>query len=355
MRLLFAVAVAYAVFQLSRGVYVAVTAHPADVIVLRDMFWSILEGSPAPSPYPPHTSILLAPILLLPPQLTEGTMFILNLFLICFVWWRISFRVGLTPLGRSWFLVLFLCMVSVRVTLAHGQLGILVLAGAVWAFTSPTRQWLGFVFAAVKLSIAFPILLYQLLKKPRVLFPTIALGIVGIVGLLLWTGMPIPEYVSYVADGLSRDTTGFGVDVGSVLERSVGTTGIVQFVVGAVWVVAFTLVVTRISRPIELMTALLALSLLPLYHRAYDLVVLAPALAIFLKSLPMVYPLLMTAGLAGADLALANRDFFGMKWMEPISIWYLPSLILAVIAILLWIEPSNDPISEKPTPPAEFA
>jgi len=344
-RLIFAGAILYASVQMSRGLYLAISADTNDITAIRDLFWSILGGDPMPSPYPPHTFVLLAPILLLPLPLTEVTMFILNLSLIFFIWRRVGSALTLIPEERAWFLAFFLCWVSVRVTLSHGQLGLLALAGAVLAFTSPALAWLGFVVSSAKYSLSFPVLFDQLLRKPRTLVPTILLGVAGTGLFLVWTGMPISDYASYLGEGLSREVTGLGVDVVSALAQSFGTSAWMQMVVGALWLVLFFVVRRRIRHTVVLLAILLSLSLLPVYHRFYDLVVLAPALGILLKSRPLVYPLVMTMGLAGVDVALGKRDFFGVQWIETVARWYTPVLVSIVIAILIRIDSSDRALS----------
>lgn len=283
----------------------------------------------------------------------EVAMLIVNLSLIFFVWRRVSSALTLTSEESAWFLVLFLCWVSVRVTLSHGQFGLLALAGAVWAWTSPAFAWLGFVVSSVKISISFPVLFDQLLRRPRVIIPTILVGALGLGWFLAWTGMPVSDYPSYLAQGMSRpQESGFGIDVASALVRSFGPGVWIHGVVGALWLVGFFVVRGRVRQSLGLLAVLLALSLLPVYHRFYDLVVLAPALALFLKWRPLVYPLLMTIGLAGVDRALFTRDFFGMQWMETIAGWYAPLLVLIVIAGLVRIDSTtSQAVSVQPSPP----
>lgn len=346
-RVIFTIAVLYALVQLSRGVYLALSPEVNDITRIRGFFWSILDRNPVPSPYPPHVYLLLAPLLLLPLPLTEIAMFLLNLSLIYFVWRRVSEVLSLTPENRAWFLVLFLCWVSVRVTLSHGQLGLIALGGAVWAWTSLRSGWLGLVVSTVKVSLSFPVLLDRLFRKPRSLIPTISLGIVGVGLFLFWTDMPTAEYPSYLADGLSRDVTGFGVDVVSALSRSLGAGAWIQILVGGLWLVAFVLIRKRMRQlTIGLLAALLALSLLPVYHRFYDIVVLAPALAVFLSARPLGYSLLMTAALAGADTAIGKRGYLGMEWVEPIARWYLPLVVLVVVAALVPIRRPTGPLAD---------
>lgn len=337
-RLLFIVAALYASVQMFRAVYLAITWETNDLALLQSVFFSIIDGDPLAFPWPPHAYLLLAPILWLPEPMLQVVVFAGNLFLIHFIWRRASSLIGLDAENRAWFLVLFLCWVSVRVSLSHGQLGFLVLAAVLWAWTSPAFAGLGYLISSLKYSLSFPVLLDQLFRRPRVLVPTFAVALLAIGLVLVWTGMPPAEFPSFWLEGISRDTTGFGVDVVSAITQTLGDSAWIQLVVALVWLAAFFVIRKRVANPTILVAVLLAMSLLPVYHRFYDLLVLAPALALLLKSRPLGYAVLMTIVLAGFPEALAQRDYFGMAILEAIDRWYTPILVSAVIGILILID-----------------
>jgi hypothetical protein len=86
-----------------------------------------------------------------------------------------------------------------------------------------------------------------------------------------------------------------------------------------------------------LLTSWLIMSLWPLYHRFYDLVVLAPALGLLLKRAPLAYPLGLTLLLGGFYEHVSKQAYYGSALLGHVMAYYYPVVLFALLgAVAYW-------------------
>ena len=87
-----------------------------------------------------------------------------------------------------------------------------------------------------------------------------------------------------------------------------------------------------------LLAALLLMSLWPVYHRPYDLVVAAPALALFIRHLHPAWSAGISLIMLGWYEHLENTAASDVVFRQsPFGLYY-PLLIFVMLALLVWVD-----------------
>ena len=143
-----------------------------------------VEGYVHPFLYPPATLVLLAPLAWLPLDLAEIGMLALNFGLAIGIGWLLA-GPHAAPVERVAVILFVMMAQSVRQTIGHGQVNLIVLFGALLALRHMSRQLLAGVVLglSVLLKLYFTVLLAVLLLHRRWLALAGALGALGILSL----------------------------------------------------------------------------------------------------------------------------------------------------------------------------
>jgi hypothetical protein len=331
-------AAAYAAIQLGRGTWYAfLFVDPScDLRAIHEMWESFLAGRPA-GPYLAHAHLLLTPLFALGRAPGRAAMFVVNVGLVWYIWRQLAIRAGLDPALRWVGMILFCDWTATRAVIGQGQVGLLVLAAAVTRMP-PGPVWL--TVLSIKQSLAFPFFVDAAAARRWRELAGPALFALGVAAVALYaTGIGPGAYVASLGEGMSHQGVGGGqTDLASRLEGVMGSRMLASGLLAAPWLLAYRWVRKRVQAPLAVTAALLVLSLLPVYHRFYDLVVLAPALALLLRHRPPVYALGLTAMLAGGFEHLTTRGYYGIGWLGAVLEYYYPALLLGLLAVLAGLE-----------------
>lgn len=295
--------------------------------------------------YLPHTWLFFTPFFILGWPTGRILFFLINVGAVFYIWWRLSHLVGLQGIQRWLLLSFFWSWSATGNVIGLGNLALICLAAvlAAYPFTSQTGS-LFLALSAMKQSLVFPLYFQLLFKRPKVLIlPFVVFALCGL-ATLWWTRLSITESLgilkAWVAN-VSSWTTADHTCLRRPLSLFIKTPPVLSVVVWVTWFALFGVTARWIKDPLAQLAALLLLCLLPMYHNAYDMVAAVPALAIFMKRCPLVWPALMT-------LALALDPFRQMSMLVPagplrelclaLQSSYLPVLILAFIGGLLYLE-----------------
>ena len=108
-----------------------------------------------------------------------------------------------------------------------------------------------------------------------------------------------------------------------------------------IWFGLFGITARWIKDPLTQLAALLLLTLLPMYHNHYDMIVAVPAMAVFMKRCHLVWPTLMTVSLAWTPFRQLGKILPAGPLRETalaLESPYLPVLILIFLGGLLYLE-----------------
>ncbi len=247
---------------------------------------------------------------------------------------------------RRWLLLAFLwSWLSTGLVVGLGNLALVCVASVLAAYpfrSHANAVWL--TLAAMKHSLVFPIYLRLLFKRPSLLLvPAVVIGVSGVVA-LVWARLGPAEMLQMARGSMATVEAWTAYDLTSLrrlFRPMLGGGAALAVVVWVLWFGLYGLVVWRVKDSLAQLAALLLLSLLPLYHQQYDLVAAAPALALFLKRGSLVWPALMTlllaVNLASIPSHLLPAGFL-RQGVEALTSVYVPMLILAFIAKVVWVD-----------------
>jgi hypothetical protein len=262
----------------------------------------------------------------------------LNFVFIFYIWRRISGLLALNQIQHWLWLCLFCSWACVRITIGNGQFGLFCLAAVLWAYPFTTRQSVPLLVASFKHSLTFPLFLYLLMRRWRAVVLTTVVSLGVLIGALWWSGLSVSGYWQTYHSAASTTATGVGdTNVMPFFEQMLPPNHWLLVAIGLAWVVSFVTLVRLVQDERILMSALLLMSLWPLYHRSYDLVVMGPALAVLIKH---YHPLVATGVsllLAGAYEHLSKHNFYGSLWLSRLSAAYYPLVIFCLLGLLLWV------------------
>ena len=307
--------------------------------------------------YFPHTWFVFTPLFILGWPTARVVMFLINVAAVFYIWWRLSELAGLQGIRRWLLLAFFLSWSGTSNVIGLGNLALVSLATMLAAYPfSSAKSGIYLALAAMKQSLVFPLFLHLLLKRSRALIvPLTTFALCGLAA-LWWArlsfmeGLKLPKYW---ADSVGGWTAIDHTCLRRPLALFIGNKLAVSVVMWAIWFALFGITARRIKDPLAQLAALLLLALLPMYHYEYDMIVAAPALAIFLKRCHLVWPASMTFFLSVALFwKLGSLMPAGVlpTLCEKLNQAYYPVLILCFLGGLVWLEtrPPAQPAQGEP-------
>ncbi len=345
--LLLGIAVVWSVFRICRSFYI-LFASSNDLYTYYSI-WTVMgyrdlaDIALRQSLYLPHTWLVLTPLFIFGWVVARVLMLLLNVASVAYICWRLARLTGLDGI-KQWLLPAFFCgWLGTGLVIGLGNLALVCLAAmlAAYPFDSAGRQ--GFLaLSAMKQSLVFPVYLRLLLKRPKTLIlPFAVFGICGIAA-LVWARLS-PSAAFQMARGAMASVGGWTQYDYLCLRRVVAPFIRSPVAASAVsWGIWFALfaVVLRMKDSVCQFAAMMVLSLLPLYHNAYDVVAAAPAMAVFLRRCRLVWPALMTVLLAMNVLTPLVRYAPGPLHpaMAALEFAYYPLILLWFVGALIWLD-----------------
>jgi hypothetical protein len=308
--------------------------------------------------YLPHTWLALTPLFLLGWPAARLLMLLLNVGCVFYIWWRLSELAGLRGL-RRWLLLAFLWdWLCTGLVIGLGNLALVCVAAtlAAYPFSSATNS-VFLTLSAMKQSLVFPLYLWLLFRRPKMLLLPLAVVSVCGLGVLVWARVGFADALGMARGSLNTVQSWTKADLTSLrrlLSPLLGGGAALSVLVWLVWFALYGLVTWRVKDPLARLAALLLLGLIPVYHELYDLVVAAPALALFLRRGSLAWPALMTLLLAAVPASAHLQALpAGLlrNSVETVVVVYHPLLVLALVGGVMWIDRGRDhEIQEKPAP-----
>jgi hypothetical protein len=334
--LVIGVAAVYAAVQISRGVYVALTG--SNDFHATYEFWKTLLGHQLPdAPYLPLTYVCLTPFFCFGFPVGKCLMLAFNIALVLFIWRRVVAMWELTGMQQLLFLVLFGDWCCVRVTLGHGQTPLLVLALILLALPIGSKRDVPLGLSSMKQTLIFPLYLAMLFRNPRRLIIPALMVFVSVALVMIWTKLDPKTYIQLTAEHSSERVRGTGdTDLSVALRTTLGNSRAAALIVWLLWLCLFCYIQRTQSDERLLLVSWLIMSLWPLYHRFYDLVVLAPALGLLLKRAPLAYPLALTLSLGGLYEHLTKHGCYGSTWLAHVMTYYYPVVLFALLGVVTY-------------------
>lgn len=333
---------ALAAASLSWGVYRALTSSNDLMTRLREWHylidhWGELAGWRAP--YWPLTYGMLTPLVWLPTWGARIVFLGINLGCLWYVWRRVSAMFELGERERWLWLALFGSWACVRVTLGSGQLGLICLAVVLWAFPfrrSGDAVRLG--LSVVKHTLAYPIWLWLLWRRPRQLWATAFAAVVPFLAVLMFNPVPVNQFMQTTARATEKMVMQWegGTSLLSAVRLTWPEWRGWHLVIAGLWVVMLVGLVRRVRDERVLLSALLLMSLWPFYHRPYDFVVAGPFLAVLVARHQWAWALALTVVALGWYERLDSLQFGHLAWLRVLAGWYYPVIILGCLGLAAW-------------------
>ncbi len=306
--------------------------------------------------YLPHTFLFLTPFFAFGWPVARVLLLLLNVGAIVFIWLRLSKLAGLEGLRRWLFLAFFCSWLGTGLVVGLGNLALVCVAFLIAAFPADTTgKHLALAFSALKQSLVFPVYLHLLFKRPRALvIPTLVFAVSGI-GAMFWTRLSPLDMISMAKGAVTAVGTWTTIDhlcLRRLFALFIANATVVSALNWLVWFGLFALTL-RIKDPLCQFAALLIISLLPLYHKEYDMVAVAPALAIFLKRCNLAWPALMTVLLASNIVSGLTRVVPGAirPLVVGIETAYYPVILILFVLGLFWLD-TRDRVVARAVPEA---
>jgi hypothetical protein len=295
--------------------------------------------------YFPHTWLVFTPLFMWGWPIARALMFLINVAAVLYSWWRLSNLGGLQGLRRWLLLTFFLGWSGTGNVIGLGNLALVSLATMLAAYPfSSAKSGVWLTVACMKQSLVFPLFLHLLLKRSKALIvPILAIGLGGL-AVLWWAHMSIADGFRLPRYWVATTSTWTDIDhtgLRRVMALFISNASVVGLGVWAIWFALFGVTVWWIKDPLSQFAALLLLCLLPTYHYAYDMVVAAPALAVFMKRCRLVWPTVMTFFLSVTLFGQLSRHLPAgplRTLCEKLDYAYYPIIILVAFAGLLWLE-----------------
>ncbi len=304
--------------------------------------------------YLPHTWVVLTPLFVLGWPTGRVLMLLLNIVSVFYLWWRLSELVGLKGLRKWLLLVFFWGWLGTGLILGLGNLALVCVAATVAAypFKSPANG-IFLMLAAMKQTLVFPLYFYLLFKRPRILIiPFATFGVCGVAA-LLWAQLGITDAI-HLAKGSTEIAGAWTLYDFTCLRRVFAPfmkSGLTMTImIWSTWFALYAVCLRCIKDSLHRFSALLLLSLLPMYHQRYDVVAAVPLLAILLSRGSLLWPVLMTLSLAsdfGVSFSRIVPSGFARRVAEALEQAYYPILILIFLAGLIYLDSQGRSDREK--------
>ena len=348
-RLLLGVAIIWGLFRTARSVAMLFEAsHDLDIYY---SLWFLLEHRDyadialSQALYLPHTWLVLTPFFLLGWAAARLLVVLLNVGCVFYICWRLSELAELQGL-RRWLLLAFMWdWLCTGLVIGLGNLALVSVAAALAAypFFSATNG-VFLTLSAMKQTLVFPLFFRLLLKRPKVLILPLVVTTVCGLGVLAWARLGFADALGMARGSLNTVQGWTQYDLTSLrrlLSPLLGNGAMLSAVVWLVWFGLYGVVMWRVKTPLAQLAALLLLSLLPVYHQRYDLVVAAPALALFLRRDSLFWPASMTLLLAINPASAPTQVLPAgvlRHAVEALVAAYNPLLILAFLGGIMWVD-----------------
>jgi hypothetical protein len=306
--------------------------------------------------YLPHTWVIVTPIFMWGWPAARILMLLLNVGAVIFIWRRLRALAGLKDLRGALLLTFFCSWLSTGLVVGLGNLVLVCVAAMIAAFPFASKtNGVFLALSAMKQTIVFPVYFRLLFQKPKMyLLPTLIFGVCGVAA-LVWARLTPLEAIKMARESV-HSVSGWTQADHTCLRRLISpfiqSAGVLAAINWLGWFGLFGLTVKFIKEPLAQLAALMLLSLLPIYHNIYDMVVAAPALAVFLKRAPIGWSVIMTAVLAANPLPLLQRLLpagFPQRFVGYFDFGYYPIAILCMLAGLFYLEVCQPVNSASPT------
>jgi hypothetical protein len=301
----------------------------------------------------PHTWVFFTPIFILGWPMARILFFLLNIAAVVYSWWRVSQLTALQGVRRWLLLAFFVGWTGTSNIIGLGNLTLICLAAVLAAYPFTSRSnGLFLMFSAMKPSLVFPLYFHLLLKRSRALILPFAVFAVCGLAALWWARMGFVEGLklpAYWSESVGKWTAIDHTCLRRLFAPFITDKLVLTVVMWGTWFALYGIVARWIKDPLSQLAALLLLSLLPMYHYFYDMVLALPALAVFMKRCRLVWPTLMSFCLS-----------WGMFWRlgllmpagplrtlcEAINEVYYPILILIILGGLVWLDRRRGPVPQ---------
>jgi hypothetical protein len=295
--------------------------------------------------YLPHTWFVLTPLFLLGWPAARTLMWVINVSAVIYICWRLSELTSLQGVRRWLLLAFFLGWSATSNVIGLGNLALVCLAAVVAAYPfSSSKSGFFLMLAAMKQSLVFPLYFHLLLKRPKTLIVPFATFALCGLAVLWWARLGVTEtlqLLKYWGDSVSTWTAVDHTCLRRLLVPFIHNKLAVTVIMWGVWCSLFGVCARWIKDPLSQLAALLLLALLPMYHNAYDMILAVPAMAVFMKRGPLVWPTLMTVALAWDPFRQLGKLLPAGPLRETalaLQLPYLPVLILVFLGGLLYLE-----------------
>jgi hypothetical protein len=288
---------------------------------------------------------VLTPLFLLGWPAARTLMWVINFAAVIYIWWRLSELTRLEGVRRGLLLAFFLGWSATSNVIGLGNLALVCLAAVVAAYPfSSSKSGFFLMLAAMKQSLVFPLYFLLLLKRSKTLIiPFATFALCGL-AVLWWARLGFTgglKLLKYWGDSVSTWTAYDHTCMRRLLVPFIQNKLAVTVIMWGVWFALLGASVRWIKDPLALLAALLLLTLLPMYHNAYDMVVAVPAMAVFMKRCSVVWPTLMTVSLASDPFRQLGQLLPAGPLRETAfaaQSAYHPVLILILLGGLLYLE-----------------
>lgn len=328
----------FAICNLGRAIYFALMLQGDLEMLYENHYLPFWHRQPSVYPYHPITCIFLAPIFLFGIPAAKVIVLLLNLGSIIFIWRRLSAYLSLNTFQQWLFLVLFCDWACVRIAISQNQLSLIVITAILYLITSQKNAPLVWLLTFVKYSIPLFLYLWLLLKQPRKLVIPITIMVLLTLGCLWWLRLDPVSYLKLFQEGTSFKFNGEGhTDIVHWLGRVSSHPWTVYLLLGGASVVTFFVFLKQLKEELTLVSALLILSLLLVYHRFQDLVVLAPVFGLVIREARPGWAVIMTVYMAGWCEKMATgrlKTFPDGPWSVPLHLYY-PVLLVVLLVFLI--------------------
>lgn len=345
---LIALAALWSVFRIGRSFQILFAV--SDDLYTYFAIWSLMQYrdmadiAVRQSLYLPHTWFYVTPLFLFGFPAARILALTMNICAVLFIWWRLSELTQLRGPRRALLLVLFTSWLSTGLVLGLGNLALVCVAltVAAYPFKSPGNA-VALAFSAMKQSIAFPVYLQLLLKKPKALIIPACIFLACGLAVMWWAKLGVLDVVKMAqraSDSVSSWTQYDHTCVRRLFALFLDHGKLISLLSWGTWLALFVIAYRCFKDPLVNLAGMLLICLLPMYHNIYDMVVAAPVLAVLLQRtgllLPAAMSLTLAANLGSVLVRIAPTEQL-RHLAERVEYAYYPIVILSSFSVLWWL------------------
>lgn len=224
--------------------------------------------------------------------------------------------------------------------LGLGNLALVCLAGAVAAFPvfRSGQTAFGLLLASLKHSLTAPVFFLVFLQRPRLVLAVGLLIFSTTLFLLLNQGVCMDEFIKGL--GAGQSALARWENENESVSLPVHFTGLARQTLPILSFIILFIMTLRWNDLLKIFAGTMLITLLPIHHRFYDLVTLAPILAIMLREIPLIWSAGLTMLLSGlVESALKRQNEFFNSFQN----YYYLFLLLALYGLLAWLDKNRSP------------